>query len=142
MNLISHPPTDELEGEIGDEEATPPETSGTLRPLQRVFRIRELSVLGAAALLFIFLSLATPHFLQLDNLLLVARQISILTIVAIGMTFLFIAREIDLSVGSLYGFLVVFLATLIAKCKQVVGARRQVRTTPRPASRGSSPVTT
>jgi ribose transport system permease protein len=112
---VVHGILDELEGEIGDEEATPPETSGTLRPLQRVFRIRELSVLGAAALLFIFLSLATPHFLQLDNLLLVARQISILTIVAIGMTFLFIAREIDLSVGSLYGFLVVFLATLIAE---------------------------
>jgi ribose/xylose/arabinose/galactoside ABC-type transport system permease subunit len=72
-------------------------------------------VLVAAALLFILLSLATPLFFQLDNLLLVARQISILTIVAIGMTFLFIAREIDLSVGSLYGFLVVFLATLIAK---------------------------
>lgn len=45
----------------------------------------------------------------------VARQISILAIIATGMTFLFIAREIDLSVGSIYGFLVVFLAFLIAK---------------------------
>lgn len=112
---VVHGILDELEGETRDEEAALPETSEPVRPLQVVFRIRELSVLVATALLFILLSLATPLFFQLDNLLLVARQISILTIVAIGMTFLFIAREIDLSVGSLYGFLVVFLATLISK---------------------------
>jgi ribose transport system permease protein len=112
---VVHGILDELEGEVGDKAPARPESRGGLRPLQMVFRIREISVLGATALLFILLSLATPLFLQLDNLLLVARQISILTIVAIGMTFLFIAREIDLSVGSLYGFLVVFLATLIAK---------------------------
>ena len=50
-----------------------------------------------------------------DNLLLVARQISILAIIATGVTFLFIAREIDLSVGSTYGFLAVTLAFLITK---------------------------
>jgi ribose transport system permease protein len=48
-------------------------------------------------------------------LLLVARQISILAIIATGVTFLFIAQEIDLSIGSIYGFLVVFLAYLITK---------------------------
>ncbi len=112
---VVHGILDELEGEVRDEAPTRPKSLGAVRPLQMIFRIREISVLGATALLFLLLSLATPLFLQLDNLLLVARQISILTIVAIGMTFLFIAREIDLSVGSLYGFLVVFLATLIAK---------------------------
>ena len=113
-NLV-HTILDELEGEVRDESPAPPAQSGAARPLQMIFRIREISVLGATVLLFVLLSLATPLFVQLENLLLVARQISILTIIAIGMTFLFISREIDLSVGSLYGFLVVFLATLIAK---------------------------
>jgi ribose transport system permease protein len=112
---VVHGILDELEGRIPDETPAGLEPPGAVRPLQMVFRIREISVLGATIILFVLLSLATPLFLQLNNLLLVARQISILTIIAIGMTFLFIAREIDLSVGSLYGFLVVFLATLISK---------------------------
>ncbi len=84
--------------------------------LATILRMREISVLGAAVLLFVVLSLATPNlFPTPENLLLVARQISILAIIAIGMTFLFIAREIDLSAGSTYGFLVVCLAFLISK---------------------------
>ncbi|RME84872.1 MAG: ABC transporter permease [Caldilineae bacterium] len=78
-------------------------------------RLRGTSTVIAALLIFVGLSLATPLFLKLDNLLLVARQISILQIIAVGMTFLFISREIDLSVGSIYGFLAIVLATLIAK---------------------------
>jgi ribose/xylose/arabinose/galactoside ABC-type transport system permease subunit len=80
-----------------------------------ILRLREFNVLAAAALLFVALSLATPLFPSPENLLLVARQISILAIIATGMTFLFIAREIDLSVGSTYGFLAVTLAFLISK---------------------------
>jgi len=83
--------------------------------LRRLLLLREISVLAATILLFVGLSLATPLFPDPENLLLVARQISILAIIAIGMTFLFIAREIDLSVGSTYGFLAVILGFLIAK---------------------------
>jgi ribose transport system permease protein len=111
-----HAVLDELEE--GPEEVQPVVSappSGFAGLLAALLRIREISVLGAALILFVGLSVATPLFFQLDNLLLVARQISIVTIIAIGMTFLFISREIDLSVGSLYGFLVVFLATLIAE---------------------------
>jgi ribose transport system permease protein len=77
--------------------------------------LRGVTVLAAALLLFVALSVATPLFLQIDNLLLVARQISILAIIATGMTFLFISREIDLSVGSIYGFLVIGMAYLIGR---------------------------
>jgi len=83
--------------------------------LATILRMREISVLGATVLLFVVLSLATPLFPTPENLLLVARQISILAIIAIGVTFLFIAQEIDLSVGSIYGFLVIILAFFIAK---------------------------
>ena len=85
-------------------------------PLASFLAMREISVLGATVLLFAALALAAPDlFPSPTNLLLVARQISILTIIAIGMTFLFIAREIDLSAGSTYGFLVICLAFLISK---------------------------
>lgn len=80
-----------------------------------IFNTREIGILSVAILVFIILSLASPHFLRVENLLLVARQISILSIIATGMTFIFIAREIDLSVGSIYGFLVVTLAFLITR---------------------------
>lgn len=80
-----------------------------------IFNTREIGILSVAILVFIILSLASPHFLKVENLLLVARQISILSIIATGMTFVFIAKEIDLSVGSIYGFLVVTLAFLITR---------------------------
>lgn len=83
--------------------------------LATILRMREISVLGATIALFVALSLATPLFPTPENLLLVARQISILAIIAIGVTFLFIAQEIDLSIGSIYGFLTVILSILIGK---------------------------
>jgi ribose/xylose/arabinose/galactoside ABC-type transport system permease subunit len=105
---------EDLESELASEAAAggPAKERG---PLAAILRMRELSVLGATVLLFVVLSLATPLFPAPDNLLLVARQISILAIIATGVTFLFISREIDLSVGSTYGFMVVCLAFLIAK---------------------------
>jgi len=88
---------------------------GVRGSLQALLRMREISVLGATILLFVALSFATPLFPQLENILLVARQISILAVIATGVTFLFISGEIDLSIGSTYGFLGIVLASLIAK---------------------------
>jgi ribose/xylose/arabinose/galactoside ABC-type transport system permease subunit len=105
---------EDLESEL-DSEAAALGLATKRGPLAAILRMRELSVLGATVLLFVVLSLATSLFPAPDNLLLVARQISILAIIATGVTFLFIAREIDLSVGSTYGFMVVCLAFLIAK---------------------------
>jgi ribose transport system permease protein len=106
---------EDLEGELHGEAAVgaPATKRG---PLAALLRMREISVLGATVVLFAALSLSAPTLFPVpNNLLLVARQISILAIIAIGMTFLFIAREIDLSAGSTYGFLVVCLAFLITK---------------------------
>jgi ribose/xylose/arabinose/galactoside ABC-type transport system permease subunit len=106
---------DELESEAAEQVLARPAPRGAAGVLRAILRMRELSVLGATILLFVALSLATPLFPQLENVLLVARQISILAIIATSVTFLFISREIDLSVGSIYGFLGIVLALLIAK---------------------------
>ncbi len=54
----------------------------------------------AFAILLVIFSLASPWFLSLDNFLNIGRQTALVSIIAIGMTFVIIARQIDLSVGS------------------------------------------
>jgi ribose/xylose/arabinose/galactoside ABC-type transport system permease subunit len=54
----------------------------------------------AFAILLVIFSLASPWFLSLDNFLNIGRQTALVSIVAMGMTFVIIARQIDLSVGS------------------------------------------
>lgn len=51
-------------------------------------------------LLIILVSLLSPHFLTVSNILNVLRQISLVAIVAVGMTYVIITGGIDLSVGS------------------------------------------
>ncbi|HEY9054661.1 MAG TPA: ABC transporter permease [Rectinemataceae bacterium] len=63
-----------------------------------------LSSYGIYLVLFVItlaMSLANKSFLTLPNLINVARQVSINTIIAAGMTFIIITGGIDLSVGSL-----------------------------------------
>lgn len=67
-------------------------------------------MLAALVLLVIAASLLSPRFLTLPNLLNVLRQVSIVGILAIGMTFVILARGIDLSVGSILGIAVVLFA--------------------------------
>lgn len=70
----------------------------------RLLRAREAGVFIALIVLCLFLSVATDGFLTSINLLNVGRQISLLGIMAVGMTFVLIAGEVDLSVGSIYAF--------------------------------------
>lgn len=51
-----------------------------------------------------FLAIAAPNFLSVDNLLNVLRNVSMQGLIALGMTMVIIAGEIDLSVGSMVAF--------------------------------------
>ena len=82
--------------------------------LRRLYQIREFGILAAAIGLFVALSIARPEtFFTEDNILRVAMQISLLTILATGMTFLFIAGEIDLSIGAMYGLLALTISKML-----------------------------
>jgi ribose/xylose/arabinose/galactoside ABC-type transport system permease subunit len=59
------------------------------------------------------LSIATPNFMTVENVMNVLRQVSINGILAIGMTFVVITGGIDLSVGSLVAFSGVIVASFI-----------------------------
>ncbi len=85
------------------------------RLLRLLVDVPEAGILVAVLVLFAALAVAAPNFLSVNNLLSVAQQIAFLGIVATGETFLLIAGELDLSVGSSYGFLGIVLAWLMVR---------------------------
>lgn len=66
----------------------------------RILRSGEWGIALALLALGAALAYFTDSFLTADNLLTVARQFSVYGIIAVGMTFVIVAGEIDLSVGS------------------------------------------
>lgn len=81
---------------------------------RRLTELREIGLLAAVIALFVVLAILRPHtFFTTDNIIGIAQRISLLTIIAVGMTFVFIAGEIDLSVGSMYGLLAIGLSTAL-----------------------------
>src|SRR5688500_18751476 len=79
--------------------------------LRRFVQMREIGIFLAALGIFIFLSIArSDTFFTQRNVFRVAQAISLLTIIAVGMTFLFIVGELDLSVGAMYGLLALFIS--------------------------------
>jgi ribose transport system permease protein len=85
-----------------------PDRAAAGRPADRLRNIARGLVQGdrpymlyiAFAILLAIFSATSPWFLSLDNFLNIGRQTTLVSIVAMGMTFIIIARQIDLSVGS------------------------------------------
>ncbi|MCP4398066.1 MAG: ABC transporter permease [bacterium] len=77
-------------------------TSKLSKSIRRLLSARETGVFVALLAMSVFLAFSTPAFLNVRNLLNVGRQVSLLGIMAIGMSFVLISREVDLSVGSIY----------------------------------------
>jgi len=76
----------------------------TNRQQQGVSIINVLSRFAPVIFLFVLMAvfaIIEPNFLKANNLLQVARQVSITGLIAIGMTFVILTGGIDLSVGSL-----------------------------------------
>jgi ribose/xylose/arabinose/galactoside ABC-type transport system permease subunit len=74
---------------------------------------RRVGVLAALIILVIAASFLSDRFLTPANLLNILRQVAIVGILAIGMTFVILTRGIDLSVGSILGLSVVIYAGLL-----------------------------
>jgi ribose transport system permease protein len=84
--------------------------------LSQLLRVREIGIFVAAVAIFALLALMRPNtFLTEFNLLNLVRSLALVGIVAVGMTYLFISGEIDLSVGSGLAFLSVVTANLIVR---------------------------
>jgi ribose/xylose/arabinose/galactoside ABC-type transport system permease subunit len=75
--------------------------------------LRESGILGALILLIVVGAIISPHFLKATNLINVIRQIAIIGIIGVGMTFVILTAGIDLSVGSIVGFVAVISASML-----------------------------
>lgn len=80
-----------------------------------VFGVQGFATFVVFFVIFIFLAIASPSFLTVDNLIGLLRQVSMLMIASVGMTFLIIAGGIDLSIGSANALTGVFAALTVAQ---------------------------
>ena len=97
----------------GNETNPIPETPAASRPLarsafKRILEKPEINVLIGLIVLCVGLSIASPYFMTLRNIVNVLRQFSLIAILAIGQALIIITGGIDLSVGSLVGFTACF----------------------------------
>jgi ribose/xylose/arabinose/galactoside ABC-type transport system permease subunit len=82
---------------------------------RRLFGNRNFAITLVGFVLFTGFALGVDHFLTADNVLNMVRQVALTAIAAVGMTFLFIAGEFDLSIGSVYGFLTVVMGLVVVR---------------------------
>ncbi|MFJ5962136.1 ABC transporter permease [Pseudarthrobacter oxydans] len=80
-----------------------------------VVRILKQGAIGWVLLaLCVVAYIATPYFLTVDNMIIVARQTALVGIVAVGMTFVILTAGIDLSVGAVVGLTAVSVSYCLA----------------------------
>lgn len=97
--------------------ATPPSTAASERknPLANLDWRRYVIYIGfAVVFLFFAITLGGDGFLTGNNLLNIVRQTATVTIIAVGMTYVIAAAQIDLSVGATAGLASVVTAMTIA----------------------------
>ena len=76
-------------------------------------RFQELGIILALLAMLALFSILNPRFMSVTNMLNMGRQVSVIGIIAIGMTFLIIGGNFDLSVGSMFAFVSTVVALLI-----------------------------
>ena len=83
--------------------------------LRSAFKSREMSVLVALILLIVFMAFASPYFLEPQNIFNVLRNMSTISIMAIGLTMVIVSGSIDLSVGSVLAMSAMLTARLMVE---------------------------
>jgi ribose/xylose/arabinose/galactoside ABC-type transport system permease subunit len=75
----------------------------------------EIGVAIALAFLVVVFSLTAPNFFSAENFITLMQQTSVIAIMAVGMTMVIIAGEIDLSVGAMVGLSGTLFALLVVQ---------------------------
>ena len=78
----------------------------------RIELVQRYGILAIFLLLCIAAALSSPFFLTPENLLNVVRQVSVVGLTALGMTFVILTAGIDLSVGSILALTTLAVAGL------------------------------
>jgi ribose/xylose/arabinose/galactoside ABC-type transport system permease subunit len=90
------------------------------RLLRSVFGARETGIALVVLIIGLILSLSSPYFLTPGNLAIVARQISLSAIIAMGMTLVILLGGIDLSVGSVVAFASVVIGYVMVRMQMPI----------------------
>ncbi len=80
--------------------------------LRSAIRSREFGIFAFLIVTSVVIGFFRPTFLTGDNILNMLRQMAVTCIMAVAMTFLITAQELDLSVGSIFGFCAMGMALL------------------------------
>jgi rhamnose transport system permease protein len=93
----------------------PPPTGARARKLtENAFRVRELGIVVALALLVVVTGVLEPRFVEAGSLRNLALNASIIAILATGQTLVIVTRNIDISVGSILGLAAFMAGTLLS----------------------------
>ena len=78
--------------------------------ISKLLRIQELGLLGFIVAFSVLIAIINPEFVSFNNLINILRSSVFIFIIGCGMTFVLVGGEIDLSVGSVFGFTAVVFA--------------------------------
>ncbi len=96
------------------ETSTPAEAGARMDALGLARRVLgTYGILVVLVVLCLLFGLMSPVFFSAENILNILRQVAVVGIVAVGMTFVILTGGIDLSVGSIIGIASVFTAKLM-----------------------------
>ncbi|WP_342423772.1 sugar ABC transporter permease [Paenibacillus sp. FSL E2-0178] len=93
----------QLQKELREPEAVPAAGGSRLRGLFGKMDMRAYTMVGALILIWVLFGVLNPTFLTSRNLSNLFTQMSVTSILAIGMVLVIVAGHIDLSVGSIVG---------------------------------------
>ena len=95
----------------GQVEAAAAGRSGS-RLVEVAFRVRELGILAALALVMIVTTAVNPRFLSVQSIRDLLLNASIIALLTVGQTLVVVTRNVDLSVGSVLGLTAFMTGTL------------------------------
>ena len=77
--------------------------------------LKQQGLILALALILLFFAITAEQFFKIDNILTILRQISIIGVIACGMTYVIIGGNFDLSVGSIVSITCILTISLYDK---------------------------
>jgi ribose/xylose/arabinose/galactoside ABC-type transport system permease subunit len=83
--------------------------------IAKALRVRELPIVIAFVLVFLFFLVAAPRFATAQNLQAIVTETALLAILAAAETPVILTRNVDVSVGSIVGMTAFFTAQLLAQ---------------------------
>ena len=78
-------------------------------------KLKQYGTVVILLVMIVFFAIMAPNFRTMNNLITVLRQVSMLGILSVGLTFVFLLGDIDLSVGVMMGLSATTSALLMAK---------------------------